>query len=55
MIFRKVKGITLERGKKGTGYFSWKGEECLYSWTVHTKKVACPLFKLEFFWDIINI
>jgi hypothetical protein len=30
--------------KKGTDYFFWKNENSLYSWTVHTEKVACPLF-----------
>jgi hypothetical protein len=29
--------------KKGTGYFFAKKENCLYSWTIHTEKVAFPL------------
>jgi len=30
--------------KKGTGYFFWEKEHCLYLQTVHLEKVACPLF-----------
>ncbi|KKM74818.1 hypothetical protein LCGC14_1396500 [marine sediment metagenome] len=37
---KKIKKI-----KKGTGYFFSKKENCLYSWTIHTEKVACPLFR----------
>ncbi len=33
--------------KKRTGYFFVKKENCLYSWTIHTEKVACPLKKVK--------
>jgi hypothetical protein len=33
--------------KMGTGYFFGKKENCLYSWTIHTEKVACPLKKVK--------
>ncbi len=34
----------MKKDKKGTGYFFWEKEDCLYLETVHIEKVACPLF-----------